>query len=175
VSFAKVKCVGHRRVLNAIEGAVERADLPERRLIGEQSERAHWMITTGKAPRLFVRRIHTKMAMVSLAELLSTGMTLVRVLNPRSILLQPSRETPYRGGRSSRPYATPRCGSWPHRRFPVGRCVHSMLRCIRTVSVCHIEGRARAGWRAPAPDCAQSTICRFVPVIADPFRWKFRS
>ena len=67
MSFAKVKFVGHRRVLNAIEGTVERAGLPERRLIGEQSERAHWMITTGKAPRLFVRRIHTKMAMVSLA------------------------------------------------------------------------------------------------------------
>jgi hypothetical protein len=78
VSFTKVKCVGHRRVLNAIEGAVERAGLSERRLIGEQSEKAHWMIPKIKAPRLFVHRIHTKISMVSLAELLSIGMTLVR-------------------------------------------------------------------------------------------------
>jgi hypothetical protein len=162
-------------VCNAISGVVERADLPEHRLIGEQGEEEHQMITTSKASRIFVRRIHTKKAMASVAELLSTGMTLVRVLNPRSILLQPSRETPDRGGRSSCPYAIPRCGSWPHRRSPVGRGVHSMPLCIRTVSVCHIEGRARAGWRATAPDCAQSTICRFAPVIADPFRWKFRS
>jgi hypothetical protein len=175
VSFAKVKCIRHQRVLDAIDGAVERAGLPEHRLIGERSERAHRMITTGKAPRLFVRRIHTKMAMVSLAELLSTDMTLVRVLNPRSILLQPSRKTLGRGDRSSCPYATPRCGSWPHRRFPVGRDVHSMPLCIPTVSVCHIEGRARVVWRATAPDCAQPTICCFVPVMADPFRWKFRS
>jgi hypothetical protein len=84
-----MKFSGHRIVCNAISGAAERADLPERRLIGGQGEGEHQMITTSKAPRIFVRRIHTKKAMASVAGLLSTIMALVRVLNPRSILLQP--------------------------------------------------------------------------------------